>query len=51
MKTTILGILTIIGAFASAAIQYLKTGTIDIAPLIPAVTAGFGLIKAEDSYR
>ena len=48
MKTTILGILTIIGAVVSAATQFLTSGTVDLLALAPAVTAGVGLIKARD---
>lgn len=49
MKTTILGILTIVGAVVSVATQYLATGKIDILTIAPAVTAGIGLIKARDN--
>jgi hypothetical protein len=48
MKTTILGILTIVGAVVSAATQFLTSGSIDLLSIVPAVTAGFGLIKAKD---
>ena len=48
MKTTILGILTIIAALSNAALQYLKTGTCDIAALSVGLTSGIGLIKAAD---
>ena len=51
MKTTILGILTIIGAIVSGATQFLKGGTIDFISIIPAISAGFGLIKAADSTK
>jgi hypothetical protein len=51
MKTTILGILTIVSAVTSAATQFIKTGGFDISFLIPAITAGIGLIKAEDSLK
>ena len=49
MKTTILGIVTILAAIASAAVSYLKTGTFDFTATVAAVTAGWGLIKAADS--
>lgn len=49
MKTTILGILTIIAAVSGGAASVLKGGAIDIPSLIAAVTAGIGLIKAADS--
>ena len=48
MKTTILGILTIVGAIVGAATQFLTSGSIDLLSIVPAVTAGFGLIKAKD---
>jgi uncharacterized membrane protein len=51
MKTTILGILTIIGAVISGATQFLNGGSIDLVSIIPAITAGIGLINAEDSYK
>jgi hypothetical protein len=48
MKTTILGILTIVGAVVSAATQFLTSGTVDLLSIVPAITAGVGLIKAKD---
>jgi hypothetical protein len=48
MKTTILGVLTILGAVISGSAQFLKNGQVDLMSLIPAVTAGIGLIKAQD---
>lgn len=49
MKTTILGILTIIAAVANAAVSFLKTGTIDnIGETFALITGGYGLIKAAD---
>ena len=48
VKTTILGILTIIAAVANATISFLKTGTADYGVLVAAVTAGIGLLKAAD---
>jgi len=48
MKTTALGILTLVAAIANAALQYLKTGTCDLAALSVGVTSGIGLIKAAD---
>jgi hypothetical protein len=48
MKTTILGILTIVGAVVSAATQFLTSGSIDLLSLAPAITAGIGLVKAKD---
>ena len=48
MKTTILGILTIVGAIVSGATQFLKGGSIDLLSIVPAISAGIGLIKAQD---
>jgi hypothetical protein len=48
MKTTILGILTIIGAIVSGATQFMKGGSIDLISIVPAISAGIGLIKAQD---
>ena len=48
-KTTILGILTIIVAVASAAKSFLATGSVpDITALTTAVLAGWGLVMAKD---
>lgn len=49
MKTTALGILTIIVAVANAAIALLNGQPVDFATTFAAVTAGFGLIKAADA--
>jgi hypothetical protein len=49
MKTTVLGVLTIIVAVGSAAVSLLKTGTFDFATTAASVTAGLGLIKAKDA--
>jgi hypothetical protein len=51
MKTTAIGILTIISAVTFAAISFLKTSTFDIGALLTGVTAGIGLIKAADSVK
>ncbi len=49
-KTTILGVLTIIVAVASAAKSFLATGSVpDIAALTTAVLAGWGLVMAKDN--
>jgi hypothetical protein len=49
-KTTLLGILTIIVAVASAAKSFLATGSVpDIATLTTAVLAGWGLVMAKDN--
>lgn len=49
MKTTILGVLTIVSALCFAAISFIKTGSLDFGGLATAITAGFGLIKAADA--
>ena len=49
MKTTALGIATILAAIANATIEFLNTGAANWAMLVTGVTAGFGLIKAADS--
>ncbi len=49
MKTTALGIATILAALANATIEFLNTGAANWAALVTGVTAGFGLIKAADS--
>jgi hypothetical protein len=51
MKTTILGIATIVAAVANALVSFLKTGYADYGSLIAAVTAGIGLIKAADAAK
>jgi len=51
MKTTIIGILTIVSAVTFAAIAFLKGGSFDIGVLITGVTAGIGLIKAADATK
>lgn len=49
MKTTALGIATILAALANATIEFLNTGTANWATLVTGITAGFGLVKAADS--
>jgi hypothetical protein len=49
MKTTIIGILTIVSSVCFTAISFLKTGSFDVGQLITTVTAGVGLIKAADA--
>lgn len=50
-KTTTYGILTIIAAICNAVASYLKTGAFDIPTTITAITAGIGLISAQDSLK
>lgn len=51
MKTTVLGILTIVATVSNVGIQVLKGGAPDFAAAFAAVTAGFGLIKARDASK
>jgi len=48
MKTTALGILTIIAAVSNVCVQLLNGGTPDMMGAFAAITAGLGLIKARD---
>jgi hypothetical protein len=49
MKTTILGILTIIATVSNVAVQLINGGAPDFAAAFAAVVAGAGLIKAADA--
>lgn len=49
MKTTALGILTIVATLSNVGIQLLNGGAPDLIGAFAAVTAGIGLIKARDS--
>jgi hypothetical protein len=49
MKTTILGILTIVSTVANVAIQLLTGDNPDLAASFAAIVAGAGLIKAADA--
>ena len=51
MKTTSLGILTILLALGNAVASYLKTGTCNLTELVPTVTTGWALIHAQDSIK
>lgn len=51
MKTTSLGILTILLALGNAVASYLKTGTFSVTELVPTVTTGWALIHAQDSIK
>lgn len=51
MKTTILGILTIIVSVGNALIQILNGDSIDFAVTAASITAGVGLLKAEDAKK
>ena len=49
MKTTALGILTIVATLANVGVQVLNGGAPDFMGAIAALTAGIGLIKARDN--
>lgn len=49
MKTTLLGILTIVSTLANVGLQILQGESPDLMAAFAAVTAGVGLIKAHDS--
>lgn len=49
MKTTALGIITIIATLSNVALQLLSGGQPDFAAAFAAVVAGAGLIQASDS--
>jgi hypothetical protein len=49
LKTTVLGILTIVATVSNVGIQILKGGAPDLVGAFAAVTAGIGLIKAKDA--
>jgi hypothetical protein len=49
MKTTILGVLTIVAGVVNATLAILKGSPIDIETTIISITAGIGLIKAADA--
>lgn len=51
MKTTALGILTIVATLSNVGIQILKGGAPDLVGAFAAITAGFGLIKARDAGK
>jgi len=49
MKTTALGILTIVATLSNVGVRVLKGSTPDLMGAFAAVTAGIGLIKARDN--
>lgn len=49
MKTTIIGVLTIVSAIVGAALQFLKSGNADWQTTVVTVIAGIGFIKAADA--
>jgi hypothetical protein len=49
MKTTALGVLTILAAVVNAAVALLNGQNVDFGATITAITAGIGLLKAADS--
>ncbi len=48
MKTTVLGILTIVATVSNVAIQVISGEAPDLAAAFAAVVAGIGLVKAAD---
>jgi hypothetical protein len=48
-KTTVAGILTIVGALATAGLAYLHNQPVNTGATFTAITVGVGLIKAADS--
>jgi hypothetical protein len=51
MKTTALGILTIVAAVVNAAIALLNGNAVDFGATAAAITAGIGLVKAADAAK
>ena len=51
MKTTIIGVLIIIGAACTAATQFLQGQEPDLSALAGAVVVGIGFIKAADATK
>jgi hypothetical protein len=51
MKTTILGVASIVAAVSSALVSFLESGYADYGTLTAAVIAGIGLIKAADATK
>ena len=51
MKTTALGILTIVATLSNVGIQLINGSAPDFVGAFAAVTAGFGLIKARDANK
>lgn len=51
VKTTILGVLTIIATLSNVGVQIINGGAPDLMGAFAALTAGFGLIKARDAGR
>lgn len=51
MKTTVLGILTIVATVSGAAVKVINGSPVDFMSISAAVAAGFGLIKAADSKK
>jgi hypothetical protein len=49
-KTTVMGVLTILVPLCAAVLEWLKTGAMpNVAVLVAAVTAGWGLVQAKDA--
>jgi hypothetical protein len=49
IKTTVLGVFTILAAISNAGLQFLKTGSVDnFGETLALIAGGYGLIKAAD---
>ncbi len=51
MKTTILGVLTIVATVTGAAVKLINGQPVDFMSVSAAVAAGFGLVKAADGPK
>jgi hypothetical protein len=50
LKTTVLGVVTIVAAISNALIAFLKTGSVDnFGETVALIAGGYGLIKAADA--
>lgn len=49
MRTTLLGVLTIVASLSGAAISIINGEPVDFPTVAAAIAAGFGLIKAADN--
>jgi hypothetical protein len=51
MKTTVLGVVSIVATVSGAAVKLINGQPVDFMSISAAVAAGFGLIKAADSKK
>jgi hypothetical protein len=50
LKTTVLGVVTIVAAISNAILAFLKTGSVDnFGETVALIAGGYGLIKAADA--